>query len=94
MTDHKIATGIILKYMKGNNFRGWTSLWDTIYYATEEDMKDESLRSHELCHIEQMERDGKFMFMIKYMWHSLLYGYKDNLYEVEARKNSNEKGNG
>ncbi len=51
---------------------------------------DEFLRSrrwlrHELCHIRQFRRHGFIPFIIKYLWQSLLHGYRNNKYEVEAR---------
>lgn len=51
---------------------------------------DKSLRfhqgliRHELVHIEQIARDGRFMFATKYLWWLLIYGYRDNPYEREA----------
>lgn len=49
------------------------------------------LKKHEETHIQQIERDGTFKFCIKYVWYLLIYGYKDNPYEVEARQKAGEK---
>jgi hypothetical protein len=38
-----------------------------------------------MTHLEQMRRDGKVLYTIKYTWWMLRYGYKMNPYEVEAR---------
>ena len=35
--------------------------------------------------IEQMQRDGKLVYAIKYGYWLLRYGYWDNPYEIEAR---------
>lgn len=41
---------------------------------------------HELCHLRQIERDGRAKFAVRYMWWLLRYGYHDNPYEIEARE--------
>lgn len=79
----KHASGLIRMYMRACGFRGWTSLWNTIYY-TELDPPD-WLKRHERKHLEQMERDGKVKYMLKYIYFLIRYGYKDNPYECEAR---------
>lgn len=42
--------------------------------------------NHEACHIEQVKRDGRLKFIVKYLYYNIKYGYKNNPYEVEARK--------
>lgn len=42
--------------------------------------------NHEACHIEQVKRDGRLKFIVKYLFYNIKYGYKNNPYEVEARK--------
>lgn len=42
--------------------------------------------AHELCHLEQAEREGRFKFAAKYIWYLIRYGYDANPYEVEARE--------
>lgn len=88
MIKHKVATGFGLKLIKWKGFYGWTSLWDTIYYRNEDCLNNPRLRKHELEHVAQMEREGKLMFMIKYIYFDLTIGYNDNPYEIEARKAS------
>ena len=46
----------------------------------------ESHYNHEACHIEQVKRDGRLKFIAKYLFYNIKYGYKNNPYEVEARK--------
>ena len=46
---------------------------------------DEETYAHEQRHLEQVERDGRFKFIFKYLWYNIRYGYENNPYEVEAR---------
>jgi hypothetical protein len=80
----KTANGLILLYMKACGFKGWTSFWNVIYMAPGYEHNVPLLR-HERKHIEQMRRDGKLVYLIKYSYWFLRYGYKMNPYEVEAR---------
>lgn len=41
---------------------------------------------HEAFHIEQVKREGRLKFIVKYLWFNIRYGYKNNPYEVEARE--------
>lgn len=43
------------------------------------------LLRHERKHIEQMRRDGKLVYLIKYSYWLLRFGYRNNPYEIEAR---------
>ena len=81
----RTATGLILLYMKACGFQGWTSLWNVIYMAPGYELCQPLLR-HENKHLEQMQRDGKLVYLIKYSFWTLRYGYKNNPYEVEARQ--------
>lgn len=47
-----------------------------------------SLYLHEFIHLCQVERDGLFKFLFKYLWYNIRYGYRNNLYEVNARYHS------
>ncbi len=81
----RTATGFIALYLRLTGFKGWTSLWDTIYVAPGwEDCR--WLIRHEQAHLAQMHRDGKLVFMLKYSYWLLRYGYKLHPYEIEARK--------
>ena len=68
----------------------FTSFWDTIYYREEKHMHDEGLIRHEVQHLRQIEREGKFKFFFKYTWWLIRYGYKNNPYEIEARGVEND----
>jgi hypothetical protein len=80
----RTAKGPILLYMKACGFQGWTSFWNVIYMAPGFELC-QPLIKHESKHLEQMQRDGKVLYAIKYAWWMLRYGYKMNPYEVEAR---------
>jgi len=80
----KTASGPILWYMKRCGLHGWTSFWGAIYLAPGYKMHQGLIR-HERKHLEQMQRDGKLVYLIKYSFWLLRYGYKMNPYEVEAR---------
>ena len=80
----KTASGLLAAYMRLCGFKGWASFWDTIYvlpgYET-----NRALIRHEQCHLEQIERDGKLKFTVKYLWWLIRYGYLKNPYEAQAR---------
>ena len=40
---------------------------------------------HELKHIQQFRQHGFLSFIILYLWESMLHGYSNNKYEIEAR---------
>ena len=84
MTICVTATGLISWYMRACGFAGWTSFWRTIYVLPGHEL-DERLLRHERKHLEQIERDGRLLFSIKYLWWLCRYGYWNNPYEVEAR---------
>jgi hypothetical protein len=83
---HKISSGVIRLYMLQMKYDGWTSFWNTIYYINKDMIEDEALKAHELTHIKQMQDEGKLKFAIKYLYYAWKYGYKENPYEIEARK--------
>ena len=80
----RTATGLIAVYMRACGFAGWASFWRTIYVLPGHENNQRLLR-HERCHLEQIERDGRLLFSIKYLYWLCRYGYKKCPYEVEAR---------
>ena len=80
----RTATGLIAAYMRARGFKGWTSFWRVIYILPGHE-HDQRLLRHERKHLEQIEREGRLLFAIKYSWWTLRYGYWNNPYEVEAR---------
>jgi hypothetical protein len=71
--------------MRTFNLIGLAAPWRTIYLMPSHEHDTATLR-HELCHLEQMERDGTLAFMLKYPWQIIRYGYWKAPYEVEARR--------
>lgn len=49
-------------------------------------MNNVSWLRHEICHVRQWERDGYLVFLLRYLWFSIVNGYQNNPYEVEARQ--------
>ena len=84
MTHIKTARGLIYVYMKACGFKGWASFWHTIYVMPGYENVHWLIR-HETKHLEQIERDGRVMFSLKYIWWTVRYGYFNNPYEREAR---------
>lgn len=81
----KTASGIILWYMKSFKFDGWASFWNTIYLAPGHE-NNQGLIRHEAKHIEQINRDGRILFTVKYLYWLAAKGYWNNPYEIEARQ--------
>jgi len=88
----RTASGIIAAYMRLCGFRGWASFWRVVYVLPGHE-HDERLLRHERKHLEQIERDGRLLFSIKYLWWLARYGYWNNPYEVEARAAENHSTN-
>lgn len=84
MMNTRTATGLLAWLMRRAGFLGWTSFWNVIYVLPGHEHNERLLR-HERCHLEQIERDGRLLFAIKYSWWLARYGYWNNHYEVEAR---------
>jgi hypothetical protein len=80
----KTASGMILWFMDRCGFDGWASFWRTIYLRPGFENNTALIR-HEQTHLDQIERDGRVLFSIQYVWWLARYGYWDNPYEVEAR---------
>ena len=80
----RIATGLLALLMRQCGFRGWTSFWRVIYVLPGYENHAVLIR-HEAKHLEQIERDGRFLFTLKYSYWLVRYGYWKNPYEIEAR---------
>ena len=80
----RTTTSLLAWLMRRAGFLGWTSFWATIYVLPGFERNERLLR-HERKHLEQIERDGRLLFSIKYSWWLIRYGYWNNPYEVEAR---------
>lgn len=84
----RTASGILAWYMRLCGFSGWASFWRIVYVMPGWE-NDQRLLRHEAKHLEQIERDGRLVFSIKYAWWTLRHGYFDNPYEVSAREAEN-----
>ena len=80
----KTATGPIKWFMKACGFVGWASFWNTIYVLPGWEFNRRLIR-HELCHLEQIGREGRLRFSINYLLELVRHGYLMNKYEIEAR---------
>lgn len=83
------ATGLIRAYLRLCGFKGWASFWSTVYVLPGYEHNTRLLR-HEAEHLRQIERDGRLLFTVKYLWWLVRYGYWMNPYEIAARKAENE----
>lgn len=88
--DYEIKTAGFLAraFILWFNSKGFASAWNTIY-VLEGNEDNRQLVLHELKHLEQMHKEGKFKMMLKYSWYLIRYGYWNNPYEIEARKAQN-----
>ena len=48
-------------------------------------LMDKAWLCHELKHIQQFKQHGFLRFIFLYLWESILHGYANNKYEMEAR---------
>lgn len=80
----RTATGLLAWLMRRAGFLGWTSFWHVVYVLPGRE-HDERLLRHERCHLEQIERDGRAVFAVKYLYWLWRYGYRGNPCEIEAR---------
>lgn len=84
MIPIRTAKHVVLLWMKLSGFAGITMPW--AIYIHPHRLHDWKLIAHERVHEQQIERDGALRFFTRYLWWSLRYGYRDNPYEVEARR--------
>ena len=80
----KKSTSLIAIYMRACKFDGWASFWRAIYVLPGLE-HDQRLLRHERCHLEQIERDGRIWFALKYSWCTIRHGYCNNPYKIESR---------
>ena len=78
------ATGMIALYMRLCGFNGWASFWNTAYVMPGYENAGWLIR-HEFCHLEQINRLGRFRFAATYLYWLVRVGYRMNPFEVEAR---------
>lgn len=54
--------------------------------SKEKFLANERWLRHELKHVQQFEHHGLIAFISKYLWYSMLEGYRQCRYELEARE--------
>ena len=88
----KEVTGWRLKLLYLFGFNGFTFFNGTIWLRPnlEPDVKYRVM-VHEARHIFQINRDGYLKFTVKYLYYLARYGYRNNPYEIDARKAANER---
>lgn len=80
------ATGFVRWYLNKVGFWAITlPLWMPTIYILEEHWYDYDLLDHEMVHVRQIQRMGRFKFLVTYLWYQLKYGYQNNPLEIEAR---------
>lgn len=58
-----------------------------LHNSSKEDfLQNKQWLKHELCHVRQFQQYGFFGFILRYLLESILYGYHDNKFEIEARE--------
>ena len=70
-------------------FKAITVSKDTAWYMDFDSLENPGLRAHEEVHMDQYARYGKYGFLIRYGLYFLRYGYRNNPFEIEARRISN-----
>lgn len=48
--------------------------------------------AHELAHADQIRKEGLFMMRMKYYYYCIKVGYRNNPYEIDARKRQATEG--
>lgn len=64
------------------------TIWNRIYVRSSVPINERLIR-HEVCHVQQWHRLGPLRFISSYLWQSLLHGYRNNKFEIEAREAEN-----
>ena len=78
--------------LKKMGFLGFTFFNGTVWLRPDMDAETKyRVMTHEARHIFQIKRDGYIKFTIKYLYYLARYGYRQNPYEIDARKAANER---
>ena len=86
-----VKKGFWAAFLAYFGFAGFTFWNGTIILRSGlDEARAAQVEKHERQHVEQMRRDGRFLFTVKYLYFQLKYGYKKNPYEIEARRYANE----
>lgn len=80
---------ICLFFFRGNSIgAAMVHSWKKkiIWYYKENYQPSIQMQRHEQQHLNQIEKEGSWKFVFKYLFYLLKYGYTNNPYEVEARQ--------
>lgn len=80
----KKAQSFVKGYLVKNGF--WAITLPTGIYILEEHISKDWLIRHERKHEEQAARYGWLVFLARYFWYQMRYGYNNNPFEIEARQ--------
>ena len=75
-----------LGFIMPKKFIAITLTSNLVCYRTEKHRSNPKIKAHEEVHASQIRETGWFLYMIKYLWYSIRYGYKGNPYEIEAQR--------
>ncbi len=86
------VSGWRLWMLKKMGFLGFTFFNGTVWLRPDMDAETKyRVMTHEARHIFQIKRDGYLKFTVKYLYYLARYGYRNNPYEIDARKAANER---
>ena len=81
-----------LRLLEKMGFLGFTFFNGTVWLRPNMDAETKHrVMVHEARHIFQINRDGYLKFTVKYLYYLARYGYRNNPYEIDARKAANER---
>ena len=77
------ATGLSLLLLRLIGMVAIVMPWGVCYYIG---ALHDPLRRHEEVHWQQYQRHGRIWFPVLYLVESIRHGYRNNKFEIEARK--------
>jgi len=77
-----------LSKLAGSNVEAFTVGYTIVFLVDDPPM---DLVVHEMIHVEQAKRMGRLRFWASYLWETLRHGYRNNKYEVEARRHAGQE---
>lgn len=86
MDQYNSKIAWLFGFFNGNTKEYAVTLGQTTYYSCDESLVHLKWRAHENCHKTQWSRDGKIVFLSRYIYQLCTKGYLNIDYEVEARQ--------
>lgn len=59
-------------------------------FINKEHKYNKQLLAHELVHWKQFKENGLLLFLLRFLWYQINYGYDKNPFEIEARFNESD----